>query len=156
MSLIRNKKVHLDYAILDTFEAGLELFGFEVKSIRAGRGILEGSRVLVRGGQAYLVGAQIPAFQKANAPTDYDESRTRRLLLNKKQIATLYSAVEQDGLTIVPISLYNKKVNARGTTGFIKAEIAIVKGKKKQDKREDLKKKDAKREGERISKSYRR
>jgi SsrA-binding protein len=156
MSLIRNKKVHLDYAILDTFEAGIELFGFEVKSIRAGRGILEGSRVLVRGGEAFLVGSQIPAYQQANTPKDYEETRTRRLLLNKKQIETLYSAAEQEGLTIVPISLYNKKAGTIGGAGFIKCEVAIVKGKKKQDKREDLKKKDAQREGERITKSHRR
>jgi SsrA-binding protein len=109
----------------------------------------------VRGGEAFLVGSQIPPFQQANTPTTYEDTRTRKLLLNKKQIATLYSAAEQEGLTIVPISLYNKHVGS-GKAGFIKCEIAIVKGKKKHDKREDLKKKDAKRESERISKSARR
>jgi SsrA-binding protein len=149
MSLVRNKKVHLTYTILDTYEAGIQLLGVETKSVRAGHGILDGSRVLIRGGEAFLVGAQIPAYQKANAPKDYDEVRTRKLLLNKRQIASLYEGSSGDGLTVVPISLYNKGV-------FIKCEVALVKGKKKHDKRETLKKQDAKREGERILKSSRR
>lgn len=148
MSHVHNSKVTLHYAILERFEAGIQLLGFEVKSIRAGHGQLDGSRVVVRGGEAFLVGATIPAFQKKNAPTDYDESRTRKLLLQKPQLAHIYEACEQNGLTAVPLSLYSKKT-------FIKCEVAIVRGKKKQDKRETLKKRDAERERERITKSQR-
>lgn len=155
MSLIRNKKVHLDYAILETFEAGIVLHGFEVKSVRAGLGQLEGSRVLVRGGEAFLVGATIPAWQKKNAPECYDEGRTRKLLLGKAQIAHLYEVSEEKGLTIVPISLYNKQYGSAGRAGVIKCEVAAVKGKKKHDKREDIKRQDAKRESERVTKSHR-
>src|SRR3990167_3163489 len=86
MTLIENKKVSFDYEILETLEAGLELLGFEVKSLRAGHGSLKGARVVARGGEAYLVGATIPAWQMANAPKSYDPERTRRLLLSKKEI----------------------------------------------------------------------
>lgn len=148
MSLVHNKKITLTYTILERMEAGIQLYGYEVKSVRAGHGQLEGARVVVRGGEAFLVGASIPAFQKKNAPQTYDESRTRKLLLRTNEIAHIYEACEQNGLTAVPISLYNKKT-------FIKCEIAIVRGKKKQDKREDIKKRDATRESERVRKSHR-
>ncbi len=135
MSLIRNDKVGFDYTILEEIEAGLELLGTEVKSLRAGHGSLKGARVVARGGEAYLVGATIPAWQVVNAPKSYDAMRTRRLLLSKKQIAQVASAEGQAGLTIVPISVYN-----RGT--HLKLSIGIARGKKKQDKRQDLKKRD--------------
>jgi SsrA-binding protein len=138
MSLIRNKKAHLDYAFLETFEAGLELLGIEVKSLRAGRGNLEGARVVARGGEAYLVGATIPPYQAGNTPEDYDSERTRRLLLSKNEVAQISSAESARGLTIVPISVYNKGRN-------LKLEIAIARGKKQYDKRQDLKKRDAER-----------
>jgi SsrA-binding protein len=87
MSLVDNKRVAFDYQILETIEAGLELFGFEVKSLRAGHGSLKGARVVARGGEAYLVGATIPPWQVANAPKSYDPERPRRLLLSQKEIA---------------------------------------------------------------------
>lgn len=155
MSLVRNTKVTMTYTILEVFEAGAVLRGFEVKALRAGLGNLEGSRVIVRGGEAFLVGATIPAWQKKNAPQDYDEGRTRKLLLSKDQIAHLYEASETKGLTIVPLSWYNKKMQGTGKAGVIKCEIAVVKGKKKHDKREDMKARDAKREGERVRKASR-
>jgi SsrA-binding protein len=135
MSLIRNDKIGFDYTILEEIEAGLELLGLEVKSLRAGQGSLKGARVVSRGGEAYLVGATIPAWQVLNAPKDYDAMRTRRLLLSKKQIAQVASAEGQDGLTIVPISVYNKGRN-------LKLGIGIARGKKKADKRQTLKKRD--------------
>jgi len=139
MALIRNDKIGFDYTILEEIEAGLELLGLEVKSLRAGQGSLKGARVVARGGEAYLVGATIPAWQVLNAPKEYDALRTRRLLLNKKQIAQVASAEGQDGLTIVPISVYNKGRN-------LKLSIGIARGKKKADKRQDIKKRDEKRQ----------
>jgi len=139
MSLIENSKVGFDYQVIETIEAGLELLGFEVKSLRAGQGSLKGARVVARGGEAYLVGATIPAWQVANAPKDYDAMRTRKLLLSKKQIAQVSSAEGQDGLTIVPISVYNKGQK-------LKLSIGIARGKKKADKRQDIKKRDVKRQ----------
>lgn len=146
MSLIRNDKIGFDYTILEEIEAGLELLGLEVKSLRAGQGSLKGARVVARGGEAYLVGATIPAWQVLNAPKDYDALRTRKLLLNKKQIAQVSSAEGQDGLTIVPISVYNKGRN-------LKLSIGIARGKKKADKRQDIKKRDEKRQIERTLKT---
>lgn len=139
MSLIFNKKATFDYEILEKFEAGVEFLGFEVKSVQMKRGSLEGARVIVRGGEAFLIGASIPAFQPKNAPKSYEADRTRRLLLKKSEITRLADAEGQKGLTVIPISMYNKDRK-------IKAEIAIVRGKKKYDKRETIKKRDTERE----------
>ncbi|NTV22413.1 MAG: SsrA-binding protein SmpB [Candidatus Yonathbacteria bacterium] len=139
MSLIRNKKAHFDYDILEKFEAGLDLHGFEVKSLRGGRGSLEGAHVLVRGGEAYIVGMTIPPYQSVNTPLSYDPARTRRLLLSKKEIAQLSDAESTNGLTVIPLSVYNKHK-------FLKVEVAIGRGKKQFDKRETIKKREAERE----------
>src|SRR3989339_1994476 len=103
MATVENKRISFDYVILEEIEAGLELLGFEVKSLRAGRGSLKGARVVARGGEAYLVGASIPAWQIANAPKSYDPERPRRLLLSRKEIARIASAEGEKGLRIVPI-----------------------------------------------------
>lgn len=131
MSLVENKRIGFDYQILETIEAGLELFGYEVKSLRAGHGSLKGARVLARGGEAYLVGATIPAWQPANAPKSYDPERSRRLLLKAKEIDHIRGAESEKGLTIVPLSVYNKGRN-------LKLSIAIARGKKKGDKRQNI------------------
>lgn len=133
MALILNKKAHLNYEIGDKYSAGIELFGFEVKSIRKGQGSLDGAYVTVRGSEAFLVNAFIPPFQEKNAPKEYDPNRTRKLLLTKKEILELGNIENTKGLTIVPISVYN---NGK----VLKVEIGIGKGKKKFDKRETLKK----------------
>lgn len=146
MALIENKKVYFDYEVLERFEAGLVLHGFEVKSLRAGQGIINGSRVLVRGGEAFLVGASIPAWQISNAPKEYDPERPRKLLLNPKEIAQVAAAEGQQGLTVVPISVYNK-------SGKLKMEIGIARGKKLRDKRETIKKRDTEREMRRSLKN---
>jgi|SRR3989344_4295929 len=138
-AFIYNKKVGMDYEILETFEAGLELFGIEVKSIRAHQGSLLGTHVTIRGGEAYLISANIPPYQEKNTPKEYEPQRNRRLLLTKDEIKKLASLEMKRGLTIVPISVYNKNRK-------IKVEIAIVRGKKKYDKREVLKKRDTDRE----------
>ena len=145
MALIRNKKVSLNFEIMETFEAGMELFGFEVKSLRAKQGSLEGSHVVIRGDEAFLVGTSIPAFQIANTPKNYEPERTRKLLLTAKEIAKLATSEHQKGLTIVPISVYNKSRK-------LKLEVAIVRGKKQHDKRETLKARTDKRHIEREMK----
>ncbi len=143
---IQNKKVHLNFEILETFEAGLVLFGYEVKAIRAGRGKLEGGHVVIRGGEAFLVGSSVAFFQEANTPKGYDPERTRKLLLSKKELLKLEREGEQAGLTIVPIKLYNTKRT-------IKLEIGLVRGKKKADKRQSMKERDVKRDIDRILKT---
>lgn len=137
-SYAENRKARFDYEILEKFEAGIELLGTEVKSVRGGRMSLEGSFVIVRGGEAFLINSNIPPYQIKNAPKDYDPLRNRKLLLTKKEINEL-GGNEKRGLTMVPLSVYNKNRK-------IKVEIALVKGKKKFDKRETLKKRDTDRE----------
>ena len=146
MTLIKNKKAHLQYEILETFSAGIELLGQEVKALRGSLGSLEGSRVVVRGGEAFIVGMTIPPYQAANMQKSYDPERTRRLLLAKKEIAMLADKESKKGLTIVPLEVYTGK-------RLIKARIAIVRGKGKADRREDLKKRDAMREVGRVLKN---
>ncbi len=139
MSLVTNKKAHFNYEILDTYVAGIELFGFEVKSLKKSHGSLEGSHVTIRGSEAYIIDMFIPPYQPANTPKDYDPRRNRRLLLNKKEILNLGKIEGTKGLTIVPLSVYNKGKK-------VKLDIAAAKGKKKFDKRESVKKRDVERE----------
>ncbi|USN87525.1 MAG: SsrA-binding protein SmpB [Candidatus Nomurabacteria bacterium] len=143
---IRNKKATFDFEILDTFEAGAVLNGFEVKAIRNGKASLNGAYVVIRGGEAWLLGASISPYQIPNTPKNYDPERTRKLLLNKKELKELVQKGEQQGLTIVAIKWYSKNRK-------IKLQIALVRGKKKADKREKLKERDTKRNIERILKS---
>lgn len=142
----RNKKASFDFELLDKYEAGVALLGTEVKSIRGGQGKLEGAHVVVRGGEAYLVGASIPPYQKANAPKGYDSERARKLLLSRKQLLELLTASEKQGLTVVPIRWYNNGQK-------LKLEIAVAKGKKKFDKRESIKRRDVERDLRRELKS---
>ncbi len=145
-ALIENKKARLEHEILDTYEAGLSLYGFEVKGLRAGNASLVGSRVVVRGGEAYLVGASIPPYQEKNTPKDYDPERSRRLLLNAKEIAELAAQEGQKRLTIIPLMVYNKGRR-------LKLQIGIARHKNKRDKRETLKGREAKRHIERTLKN---
>ena len=142
MTLIAYKKAGLKYERLEEFEAGIELLGSEVKSLRGKNGSLEGSRVIIRGGEAFLVGATIPPYQGGTDPK-YDPERPRRLLMKKQEIAYLAEHEAKKGLTIVPIEVYNKGRN-------LKLRIAIVRGKGKHDKREDIKKRDVEREERRA------
>lgn len=139
MTYITNPKVGLDYEILDKYEAGIKLSGHEVKSIRAGKGSLQGSYILV-GSEAFIKNSFIPAYQENNTPKDYDPYRDRKLILKKSEIVALSSQTK--GLTIVPISMYNKG-------RVIKVELALVRGKKKFDKRATLRKKAVDRDLER-------
>lgn len=135
-TFVQNRKVHFNYDIERSLEAGIELFGHEVKSIKSGHGTLDGAYVIIRGGEAYLIGVTIPPYQVKNAPKDYDPARTRKLLLHKKELKQLGDIEAGKGLTIVPISLYNNK-------GNIKVELGIAKGKKRFDKRESIKKRES-------------
>ena len=139
MRLVESKKLHLTYVITDTKEAGIGLFGFEVKSLRKKQGSLEGAKVIVRGGEAFLVGGYIPPFQPANTPKSYDPYRTRKLLLSKEEIYDLYALEQSKTLTLAPHSLYVKN-------NLIKCEVAVCKKKDSRDKREDIKKDIARRE----------
>ena len=138
-TLIANKKIELDYEILETFEAGIELIGLEVKSLRKNQGSLLGSHIIVRGGEAFIIASTIPPYQENNTSESYDPKRNRKILLSKIELQKLASLETKSGLTIVPVSMYNK-----GTK--IKVEIAVVRGKKKHDKREAIKKHDTDRD----------
>lgn len=146
MALISNKKAYFNYEILEKIEAGIELLGFEVKSLKGGQGSLEGSHVTVRGGEAYVINMQIPPYQPANTPKEYDPARMRKLLLTKKEIDDLGKTEAQKGLTIVPLSVYNKGRK-------LKIELGVCKGKKKYDKRETIKKRDTDKEIRRTLKN---
>ena len=134
-----NRKARFNYEILEKYETGIELLGVEVKSVRKGRMSLEGAFVIVRGDEVFLINANTPPYQPNNAPKDYDPLRNKKLLLTKKEIAALAGSEKNKSLTIVPIAVYNKGRK-------IKVEIALVKGKKKQDKRESIKKRETDRE----------
>lgn len=138
--LALNKKASFDYQILETFEAGMVLFGYEVKSIRAGQMSLKGAYISFKTNkknisEAYLIGAFIPLYKPAGRRDEYSPERPRKILLKKKEINHLLGKKQEKGLTVIPIKVYTN-------SSFIKLEIAIVKGKKSFDKREDLKKKD--------------
>ena len=147
MSLIENRKAYHDYEILEKFEAGLELKGFEVKALKNGRGSLAGSRVIIRGNEAFIVGMDIPPYQSANTPKNYDSQTTRRLLLKKKEIAYLNGKSNEAGLTLISLGIYTKK-------GFLKLAFAIGRGLKKYDKRERIKEKEVKRKIDREIKGF--
>ena len=131
---ITNRRAFFDYEILDRFEAGINLLGSEVKAVREGHADLTGSYVRINGSEAYLINAKILPYKYAR-PESYDEQRTRKLLLHRRQIIALKSKTEAAGLTTVAISLYTKR-------NLIKAELAIGKARKQFDKRREIKKRD--------------
>ncbi len=128
----KNKKAYHDYEILEEFEAGIVLYGHEVKAVREGKLSLKGSYVTVREGEAFLVGAHISPYQPKNTPEDYDPDRSRKLLLTKKEIKYLTGKTSQRGLTLIPLKVYTKN-------GLIKIKFALCRGKKKWDKRKKIK-----------------
>ncbi len=140
-----NRKVHFDYEILGTYEAGIVLSGPEVKSIKNGRMNIAGSYINIHNGELYLIGATIAPYQPKNQPADYDPARSRKLLLRKEEIASLIGKIKQKGLTIAPLKVYNKGRR-------IKIEFAVVRGKKKYDKRSAISKRESERNIERSLK----
>ena len=144
VNYVENRKVYFNYEILEKYEAGIELLGLEVKSVRSGKMSLEGAFVIVRGGECFLINANTPPYQPNNTPKEYDPLRNKKLLLTKKEIRILADSGNNKSLTIVPISVYNKGRK-------IKISIALAKGKKKFDKRETIKKRETDREVRRES-----
>jgi SsrA-binding protein len=143
--ITENKRAKFDYEILETYEAGIELKGFEVKAIKSGRVNLAGSYVIVRNNGARLLNVDIPPYQPKNTPTDYDSKRTRRLLFRKSEVKNLIGRSQEKGLTLVPLKIYTK-----GKAGRIKIEIGLGKSRKKADKRELIKKREVGREIKRM------
>ncbi|MGQ9896338.1 MAG: SsrA-binding protein SmpB [Acidobacteriota bacterium] len=142
-----NREAYFDYFIRETYEAGLELVGTEVKSLREGRVNLKDAYVTIRDGEAWLMEAHINPYSHGNR-YNHDPRRTRRLLLHKREIAKLAAATQERGLTVVPTKLYFKK-------GRAKVEVAIAKGKKMYDKRETERRRDIERETRMALKSRR-
>lgn len=138
---IFNKRAQYDYELQTRFEAGIRLTGAEVKAIKLGHADLTGSHVRVTGSEAYLINAQIFPYQYAR-PENYDERRTRKLLLHKAEIVSLKSKMDGQNLTVVPVSMYT-------THNLVKLELALAKGKKQYQKKEAKRKKDLDRELER-------
>ena len=143
--IVENKKALFNYQILEKFKAGIVLTGQEVKSVKNGRTSLQGAFVVVKGEEVFLIGANIPPYQPKNAPKDYNPQRSRKLLLKKSEIKHLIGKAKQKGLTMIPLKVYTER-------GKIKIEFAIVKGKKKADKRELIKKREIEREIRRVLK----
>lgn len=134
-----NDKAYFNYNISDKYEAGLVLLGTEVKSIKTGKITIKGSYITIQDNEAYLTGANIPPYQPNNTPEGYDPQRSRKLLLEKKEISELIGKSKESGIALVPLKVFDK--NAR-----IKLEFGVGKGKKKYDKRETIKKRDTQRE----------
>jgi len=144
-TLAYNRKARFDYKTLEEFEAGLVLKGYEVKSIKTGHISLKGSFVTSKNDELYLTNANIPLYQHAGKVDNYEETGPRKLLMTRKEISYLSGKSNAEGLTLVPISVYTKK-------GKIKLKFALAKGKKKFDKRENIKERQEKRQIERTMK----
>lgn len=144
-----NRKARHDYFIEQRFEAGIGLQGWEVKALRAGRLQIAEGYVLLKGGEAWLVGAHVSPLPTASTHRIPDPTRSRKLLLHRREIDALIGAVERKGATLVPLAVYWKK-------GRAKLEIGLARGKKQHDKRSDLRERDWQREKARVIKSSRR
>lgn len=148
--LLRNKKLHHKYEVLDTFTAGIALLGAETKSLKTQSASMDGSYVVIRedDGKYHVIlrGLSIPPYQPNNPGSDYDRERERALLLNKKEIARIQRELHTKGVTVVPKAIGVER-------GKIKVKIALVRGKKQHDKREDIKKRDQQRDAARESKA---
>jgi len=145
MVLIQNRDIYRSYEILERFTAGIEFKGFETKAIFSGKGSLKGSYVSYKGKELFLKNFYLPPYQEKNTPKDYNPLRDRKLLLHRKEINYLLNKIKQPGLTIVPLKIYNQN-------RLIKVEIALVKGLKKYEKREKIKKREFQRQKERALK----
>ena len=137
--LAENRKAFFDYEVLEKYQAGIVLNGQEVKSIKNGRMSLGGSFVVLKDNEVFLLNAEVPPYQPNNIYGEYNSKRTRKLLLQKSEINELIGKSHQKGLTMVPLKVYNHK-------GKVKIEFALCKGKRKADKREKIKNREAERE----------
>ena len=143
--IAENRRARHDYHLLERFEAGVVLTGTEVKSLRDGRANLQRAYGVVRGGEVWLVGAHISAYEQGSIG-NHDPDRDRKLLLHRREIASLIGKVEQRGLTLIPTRLYFKD-------GRAKVELAVARGKERVDKRRDIARRDADRQIERALKA---
>lgn len=135
MSIVTNKKATLNYEILDKYEGGLELLGYEVKSLRAGKIKFDGSFIVIQNDEVFLKNAEISAYQPNNIPKGFEGTRLIKILVSKKEILKLKHKTEKEGLTLIPLSIFNKNKK-------LKIDFALAKGKKKHDKRQDIKKRE--------------
>lgn len=142
-----NRQARYLYEILETYEAGLVLQGTEVKSVREGKANLKDGYALIRNGEAWLLNVHISPHITTSEYFNHDPRRTRKLLLHRQELRKLIGKVEQKGLTLVPLKLYLKR-------GLVKVTIGLARGKKIHDKREDLKRKETKRDIERALKNF--
>ncbi|MBQ7653632.1 MAG: SsrA-binding protein SmpB [Clostridia bacterium] len=145
-TVAKNKKAYHDYFVLETYEAGIELFGTEVKSIRAGKVNLKDAWCSFKEGEVFANGMHISPYEMGNI-FNRDPLRPKKLLLHKREISRLYGQTKQQGLTLIPLSVYFKK-------GRAKVELGLCKGKKLYDKRESDARKDAARQAERAVKTF--
>jgi SsrA-binding protein len=145
----QNRAASYNYELLDKFEAGLVLVGTEVKTLREGKGAIREAYAEIRTGEAWLINCHIPEY-RPGGPRNHDPLRKRKLLLHRREIDKLDAAIQQKGMTVVPLKIYFRD-------GLAKCELAVGKGKKFHDRRESEKRKEAKREAdEAISRSRRR
>ena len=144
--LAQNKKARHEYFILETIECGIELFGTEVKSVRQGKVNLTDSYASIDNGEVFIKGMNISPFEKGNI-FNKDPLRVRKLLLHKKEIRKLIGQIQQDGLTLIPLAVYLKG-------SLVKVSLAVAKGKKLYDKRQEIAKRESKRDAERAVKNY--
>jgi len=142
-----NRQARYLYEILETFEAGIQLTGTEVKSIRAGKVNLQDGYALLRDGEIWLINAHISPYNASGQYFNHEPRRTRKLLLHRQEIRKLIGKVEQQGLTLVPLKMYLKR-------GWVKVSIALGKGNKLHDKRESLKRRQDQRDMQRAMKNY--
>ncbi len=147
--IAQNKKARFEYQLNEKFEAGLELQGWEVKSLREGKVQLTDTYILLKNQEAFLLGCNITPLQSASSHVSADPQRLRKLLLHRKELARLIGAVQQKGQTCIPISLYWKGPR-------VKCEIALATGKKDHDKRASIKERDWARDKQRLVKDYNR
>jgi len=149
--LAQNKKANFDYELLEKYEAGLVLFGHEVKSVRAGQVSLKGSYISIRTHdghtELYLIGCQITPYKNAGPMPDYNPLRERKLLLKHGEISRLLGKKQTEGLTLIPLQIYTNH-------SFLKLEFAVARGKKQYDKRETIKKRDVERQLRSLTKRW--
>jgi len=145
ISIARNRRARFDYHLLETFEAGLALTGTEVKSLRSGKASIADAYGVVQGGEVFLLNAHIQPYERGGY-VNHEPTRSRKLLLHRREIRRLIGAVEREGLTLIPLELYFKK-------GVAKVALALAKGKKLHDKRETERQRDAEREMARVGRT---
>ena len=144
-TIVNNNKARFDYIIIDDYEAGIALKGWEVKSLRAGRGNIKESYATIKDSELLLIGAHISPLLNSNVTDESESTRTRKLLMHRREINKISVLIKEKGQTLVPLSMYWKN-------GNVKLSIGLAKGRKKQDKRSLIKERDWKRQADRLKK----